>query len=130
MASGNVRAGVHIADPRRESGMRKRLREQIRRNERRGWRVAAEPGADAEPADRAAFERAYAETMARTGASERYLYPPEYFERLLAAEPAWLLAGRARGRGRQRRRDRGHAATATCITSSAAPATTPSRTRR
>jgi hypothetical protein len=95
LAGGTVRAEVHIADPRREGGMRKRLREQIRRNERRGWRVAAEPGADAEPTDRAAFERAYAETMARAGASARYLHPPEYFERLLAAEPAWLLlAGR------------------------------------
>lgn len=99
LASGAVRAGVHVADPRRESGLRKRLREQIRRNERRGWRVAAEPGADAEPADRAAFERAYAETMARTGASERYLYPSEYFERLLAAEPAWLLLAGREGEG-------------------------------
>ena len=47
------------------------------------------------PSDRAAFERAYAETMARTGASERYRFASEYFERLLATEPAWLLlAGR------------------------------------
>lgn len=95
LAGGTVRSEVQIADPRRPSGMRKRIAEQVRRNERRGWRVAAEPGSDAIPSDRAAFERAYTETMRRTGASERYLYSSGYFERLLAAEPAWLLlAGR------------------------------------
>lgn len=94
-AGGTERATVHIADPRGESGMRKRLREQIRRNERRGWAVGAEPGPQAEPEDRRAFERAYAETMARTGASARYLFDSNYFERLLASPTAWLvLAGR------------------------------------
>ncbi|MBM3667334.1 MAG: GNAT family N-acetyltransferase [Actinobacteria bacterium] len=94
-AGGTVRAEVHIADPRAESGVRKRLREQIRRNERRGWGVAAEPGADAAEPDRRAFERAYADTMARTGAGDRYLLDSDYFERVLSAETAWLLlAGR------------------------------------
>ncbi len=75
--------------------MRKRLREQIRSNEKRGWRVAAEPGREAEAGDRTAFELAYGETMARAGASERYLFESAYFETLLGAEPAWLLlAGR------------------------------------
>ena len=33
--------------------------------------------------------------MARTGAAERYLYPSEYFERLLGGERSWLaLAAR------------------------------------
>ena len=95
LAGGTVRTEVHVADPRAESGIRKRLREQIRRNERAGWRVAAEPGPGAEAADREAFERAYAETMARTGAAERYLFESAHFERLLAADTAWLLlAGR------------------------------------
>lgn len=94
-AGASERARVHLADPRAPSGVRKRLREQIRRNERRSWRVAAEPGREAEPGDRAAFERAYAETMARAGAADRYLYDSAYFERVLGAEPAWLLlAGR------------------------------------
>ena len=96
LAGGTVRGEVVLADPRRESGIRKRLREQIRANERRGWHVGIEPGADADPADRAAFEAAYAETMRRTEAAERYLYPSEYFERILAEPSAWLLlAGRA-----------------------------------
>ena len=94
-AAGSERSHLQIVDPRAPSGMRKRLGEQIRRNERRGWRVAAEPGSDAIPEDRAAFERAYAETMERTGAAERYLYDSAYFERVLGAESAWLLlAGR------------------------------------
>jgi Acetyltransferase (GNAT) domain len=98
-AGGTVRASVNIADPRQPTGMRKRLREQIRRNERDGWHVAAEPGREAEPFDREAFERAYAETMARTGAAQRYLYPPEYFETVLAAEPSWLLLAGREGEG-------------------------------
>ena len=99
LAGGTVRAEVHLADPKQESGMRKRLREQIRSNERRGWTVAVEPGRAAEPGDRAAFERAYAETMARTGAAARYIYDPEYFEALLDAEPAWLLLAGREGEG-------------------------------
>jgi Acetyltransferase (GNAT) domain len=98
-AGGTVRAEVNIADPRQPTGMRKRLREQIRRNERDGWTVAAEPGREAEAFDREAFERAYAETMARAGAAERYLYPPEYFETVLSAEPAWLLLAGREGEG-------------------------------
>ncbi len=94
-AGGTVRAEVQIADPRAESGVRKRLREQIRRNERRGWRVGAEPGAEAVEADRRAFESAYADTMARTGAGDRYLFDSDYFELALGAGSAWLLlAGR------------------------------------
>ncbi len=94
-AGGTERAQVQIADPAQPSGVRKRLREQIRRNERRGWSIGVEPGTEAAPEDRAAFERAYAETMARTGAADRYLYESSYFEGLLGAEGAWLvLAGR------------------------------------
>ncbi|MGZ5346192.1 MAG: GNAT family N-acetyltransferase [Solirubrobacterales bacterium] len=98
-AGGTVRSQLQVADPRAESGIRKRLREQIRRNERRGWTVAAEPGAGCEPSDRAAFERAYAETMARTGAAERYLFDSAYFERVLEADSAWLLLAGREGEG-------------------------------
>jgi hypothetical protein len=90
-SGGSVRAEVRVAEPREPTGVRKRLGEQIRRNERRGWRVGAEPGTQAEPEDIAAFERAYGETMKRTGASERYLYPRSYFESVLAAPSSWLL---------------------------------------
>ena len=91
LAGGTVRSEVQIVDPGAESGIRKRLREQIRRNERRGWEVQATPGPDAGADARAAFERAYGETMSRTGAGERYLFSTEYFERLLGSDRSWLL---------------------------------------
>jgi Acetyltransferase (GNAT) domain len=43
------------------------------------------------------FELAYAETMARTGAAERYLYPTSYFARLLLSERSWLLLAEREG---------------------------------
>lgn len=96
LAKGTVRSEVQIADLRRESGIRKRLREQIRRNERRGWRVAIRPGSETSAVERDAFERAYSETMARTGAAPRYQFSSDYFRRLLVGESAWLLLA-ARG---------------------------------
>ncbi|HEX3562614.1 MAG TPA: GNAT family N-acetyltransferase [Solirubrobacterales bacterium] len=91
---GTVRNHVHIAE--NDSGIRKRLREQIRRNERRGWEIGVLNGPEAAAADRATFERAYGETMARTGAADRYLFPSEYFESLLRSERTRLLLA-ARG---------------------------------
>jgi hypothetical protein len=98
MAGGTVRSKVHVADPSAESGIRKRLDQQIRSNERRGWRVEARPGPDAGDVSRLAFELAYAETMRRTGAAERYLYPSEYFQKLLESPTSWLVLARAEGR--------------------------------
>jgi hypothetical protein len=89
LSGGTLRNHVHIAEG--DSGIRKRLREQIRRNERRGWNAEVIAGPDADATARSAFERAYAETMVRTGAAERYLYPSEYFERLLRAERSRLV---------------------------------------
>jgi len=95
LAGGTARSPVHLADPRREGGVRKRMREQIRANERRGWRVGVEPGPEAIPSDRRAFIAAYEQTMRRTEAADRYLFAPEYFEEVLSEPSAWLLlAGR------------------------------------
>ncbi|MGE5746675.1 MAG: GNAT family N-acetyltransferase [Solirubrobacterales bacterium] len=94
---GTVRTHVQIAVGR--GGIRKRLREQIRRNERRGWVVEVSRGPEVRPEGRAAFERAYAETMSRTDAADRYLYPNEYFERLLGSERSWLLLAARSGDG-------------------------------
>jgi hypothetical protein len=94
-AGGTMRSHVHVADG--DGGIRKRLREQIRRNERRGWEVQLAPGPQTGPEQRAAFERAYAETMARTGAAERYLYPGSYFEALLRSERSWLVLAEREG---------------------------------
>jgi hypothetical protein len=91
LAGGTVRSEVRIADAASESGVRKRLREQIRRNERRGWSVEVTPGPESGAERRAAFALAYGETMRRTEAAERYLYENEYFETLLGSERSWLL---------------------------------------
>jgi hypothetical protein len=97
LTGGTVRNHVHIADG--GGGIRKRLREQIRRNQRHGWSIQPIPGPEADGEARATFERAYAETMARTGAAERYLYPGEYFERLLGSARSWLVVGARDGTG-------------------------------
>jgi Acetyltransferase (GNAT) domain len=98
LAGGTVRAHVHVAEG--AGGIRKRLREQIRRNERRGWETRLVPGREAEMGQLAAFERAYAETMTRTGAPQRYLYPTSYFGRLLLSERSWLLLAEREGEAR------------------------------
>ncbi|MGH2984110.1 MAG: GNAT family N-acetyltransferase [Solirubrobacterales bacterium] len=96
LAEATVRSEVQLVEG--ESGIRKRLREQIRRNERRGWLVESRPGAVVDAAALEGFEAAYAETMARTGAGERYLFSTEYFRAILGSERAWLLlASRERG---------------------------------
>jgi hypothetical protein len=89
LAGGTVRSQVHVA--RGGDGIRKRLREQIRRNERDGWSIETVPGPDAGGESRTAFERAYGETMARTEAADRYLYESGYFEGLLQSGRSWLL---------------------------------------
>ena len=94
-AGGTVRSRVHLADG--GSGVRKRLREQIRRNERRGWETRLVPGREVEMGQLRAFDRAYAETMARTGAAQRYLYPTSYFARLLLSERSWLILAEREG---------------------------------
>jgi hypothetical protein len=95
LAGGTVRSAVHVADG--AGGVRKRLREQIRRNERRGWETRLVPGREVEMGQLRAFDRAYGETMARTGAAERYLYPTSYFGRLLLGEPSWLILAEHQG---------------------------------
>jgi len=95
LPSGTERGRVWIADPDRPSGVRKRLREQVRRNERNGWAIEVSPGPDALDGLIGGFSRAYAETMARTGASSRYLFDDAYFRTLLASDASWVVgAGR------------------------------------
>jgi hypothetical protein len=91
LTGGTLRNHVHLAEG--DSGIRKRLREQIRRNERRGWEARVTSGPETDPSARSAFERAYAETMARTGATERYLFASEYFDTVLRSERSWLVLG-------------------------------------
>jgi Acetyltransferase (GNAT) domain len=95
-SGGTVRNVVQIADG--AGGIRKRLREQIRRNERQGWEIRFATGPE-DAARLEAFMTAYDETMARTGAAERYLYPSDYFETLLKGDGSWLLTAEREGVG-------------------------------
>jgi hypothetical protein len=94
-AGGTLRSHLHVAEG--TGGVRKRLREQMRRNERRGWEIGIVRGPEVDSDQRSGFEGAYAETMARTRAAERYLYPSGYFERLLRSERSWLLLAEREG---------------------------------
>jgi hypothetical protein len=88
LTGGTLRNHVHVAEG--TGGIRKRLREQIRRNERRGWEIRYATGPE-DMESLVAFKHAYDQTMARTGAADRYLYPREYFETLLKGDGSYLL---------------------------------------
>ena len=97
LAGGTVRSEVvHRRSPPRERDPQAAARADPGERATGLAESAIEPGPEADPVDREAFETAYAETMRRTGAAERYLFSSEYFERVLAEPSAWLLlAGRA-----------------------------------
>jgi hypothetical protein len=88
------RSPVLVHDPARPRRLRTRLGEQIRANARDGWVVEAIPGPHSPAADRGAFALAYEQTMRRAGAAERYFYPREYFDAVLAFPESWLLVAR------------------------------------
>jgi Acetyltransferase (GNAT) domain len=89
------RGTLQIADPKLESGVRPRLREQIRAAGRAGYEIETIDGPAAAAAQRASFEGLYTETMRRTGASERYFFDADYFEAALGSPTARLLLCRA-----------------------------------
>lgn len=94
IAGATVRSSVLVHDPARARQVRPRLAEQVRANQRAGWSVQALPGPDAPSAVREAFARAYTETMRRTGAAERYLFEPRYFDAVLSDQRSWLVIAR------------------------------------
>lgn len=85
------RGVVQIADPAKPSGLRPRLREQIRATERSGYRIELAAGPEAGEEQRGAFERIYTETMRRNEAAERYFFGPSYFELILRSPRTTLL---------------------------------------
>jgi hypothetical protein len=91
LAGARERSAVLLHDPARPRRLRPRLAEQIRSNERRGWSVERASGPDASLEQRAAFERAYEQTMRRTDAAERYFFSGDYFESVLSFGDSWLL---------------------------------------
>ncbi len=88
---------VQIADPELPRKSRMSDRQQIRRNERRGYELRIVRGPETSAAERAGFLAAYEQTMRRTGAAERYLFGAAYFDRILESPRASLAFAHAPG---------------------------------
>ncbi len=88
LEGGTLRGEVQIVDPRAELQIRSTHARHIRRNERLGYRTE-------ESEDVEAFGALYRQTMARTGAAERYFFDDGYLAGALASSRARLLITRA-----------------------------------
>jgi hypothetical protein len=97
LAGARERSAVLIHDPGHPRRIRSRLAEQIRANERRGWTIEELSGPEVGESERAAFERAYEQTMRRAEATERYFFDSSYFASVLAYERCWMLLARPPG---------------------------------
>jgi hypothetical protein len=97
LAGGRERSRVQIADPELPRKSRMSDRQQIRRNESRGYSLRRVRGPEAAEAERAAFNDVYEQTMHRTRAAERYFLDRGYFEKVLASERTWLFLCEAPG---------------------------------
>jgi hypothetical protein len=91
------RSRVLVHDPSSERAVRPRLAEQVRANEREGWMVETVAGPVSAVSDRDAFATAYAQTMRRADAADRYFFAREYFDAVLSYEESWLLVARREG---------------------------------
>jgi hypothetical protein len=97
LAGATERSRVLVHDPAAGRRVRPRLAEQVRANERDGWAVEATPGPESDDGDRDAFAAAYAQTMRRAAAAERYFFAREYFDAVLSFERSWLVVARREG---------------------------------
>jgi hypothetical protein len=99
LAEPTARGRVHLHHPSQPRGVRARLAEQIRSNERDGWMTFTVPGPDTPAADRATFASAYEQTMRGVGAADRYFFAPSYFDAVLSFERSWLVVASRNGEG-------------------------------
>lgn len=97
LAGATARNTVLLADPELPRKSRMSDRQQIRKNLKAGFEVAITPGPETTAEQRAAFHRAYTETMHRTGAAPRYFFDLAYFEAVLSAAGTWLFLVREPG---------------------------------
>ena len=128
-AGGTVRSQVHVADGERrgpQAPARADPPQRAPRLGRCGWSPVPRRSRRSAPASSGPTR----ETMARTGAAERYLYPTRLFRAAAAQRAAAGWCSPSETASRPGRRDRGARATATCTTTWAAPRTRRSRTRR
>jgi hypothetical protein len=80
-----------VSDPALPRKSRASDRQQIRKNLKRGFEIEITPGPETDPEQRSGFFTAYTETMARTGAADRYFFSERYFDLTLSAEGTWLF---------------------------------------
>lgn len=80
-----------LSDPALPRKSRASDRQQIRKNLKRGCETEITPGPETTKEQREGFYTAYTETMARTGAAERYFFGREYFDLILSAGSTWLF---------------------------------------
>jgi len=90
-----ARNTVFLADPGQPRKNRASDRQQIRRNEREGYRVEIVSGPQSATVQREGFLTAYLETMKRAGAEDRYIYDAAYFDEILAFEGSRLALAEA-----------------------------------
>ncbi|HMC06577.1 MAG TPA: hypothetical protein VKG89_04185 [Solirubrobacterales bacterium] len=95
LAGATKRSAVQIHDPSRERRLRSRFGEQIRRNEKLGYRIETLEGRRATVEHRTSFYVAYTETMRGAEAAERYFFDPDYFRTVLSFERSWLILCRS-----------------------------------
>jgi hypothetical protein len=95
--AGAERGRLQISDPALERKSRMSDRQQMRKNEASGYEPALRRGPESSEEERAGFRRAYHETMARTGASERYLFDRGWFDEILSSPRTWLALLNAPG---------------------------------
>lgn len=95
LADPSRRGTVLLHDPSRPRQVRPRLAEQVRATARRGYEVEVVRGPESGPRDRAGFHAAYAQTMDRVEATERYMFSPEYIGGVLMFERSWLVLARS-----------------------------------
>lgn len=97
LTGATARGVVQIADPALPPKSRPSDRRQARRNFEAGYELRLVPGAETTPAQRGGFLDVYEQTMRRAGAAPHYFFGAAYFDRILAAEGAWLALARAPG---------------------------------
>ncbi len=97
LAGASERNIVQVADPELPPKSRMSDRQQIRKNEGRGYELRLLPGPETTSEDHAGFLAAYEQTMRRTGAAERYFFGSAYFDRILESDAAWLALAAAPG---------------------------------
>ena len=95
LAGASERNVVQVADPALPAKSRGSDRNQINKNQRRGYALELVPGPRTSSAQRAGFLAAYEQTMRRTGAAQHYFFGAVYFDRILEFPRSWLALAHA-----------------------------------